>query len=110
MLLRNAVLPDKRLVDSNLAAPAPLAFNLSSGNANLVLDGCTVATSCDNLAQFAAWVGGQHAGSMAQVRGGARGRSLWLAVCLPHAVWVGRGRWGRGAHSGLGEVGPIVDG
>ena len=59
LLLRNAVLPSKQLVDSGLAAPAPLAFNLSSsGNASLLLQGCTVSTSCDNLAQFAAWVAG----------------------------------------------------
>ena len=63
LLLRHAVLPSRQLVDSGLAAPAPLAFNLggsnsgsSSNNASLVLDSCTVSTSCDNLAQFAAWL------------------------------------------------------
>ena len=76
LLLRNALLPSKQLVDSGLAAPAPLAFNLSSsGNsssssssagASLVLDSCTVITSCDNLAQFALWVSGL---AQAQVRG-----------------------------------------
>ena len=58
LLLRNAVLPSRQLVDSGLAAPAPLAFNLSS-NTSLLLQSCTVSTTCDNLAQFAAWVGGQ---------------------------------------------------
>ena len=59
LLLRNAVLPSRQLVDSGLASPAPLAFNLSSGNTSLVLDSCTVSTSCDNLAQFAAWLSRQ---------------------------------------------------
>ena len=60
LLLRNALLPDGHLVDSGQAAPAPLAFNLSSSNASLVLDGCTiVTTSCDNLAQFAVWISEQ---------------------------------------------------
>ena len=61
LLLRNAVLPSKQLVERGLAAPAPLAFNLSSGSSSagsLVLDSCTVSTSCDNLAQFAQWVSG----------------------------------------------------
>ena len=54
-------------MDLGLAAPAPLAFNLSSSNSSdsggsaaglLVLDNCTVvAASCSNLKQFAAWVG-----------------------------------------------------
>ena len=66
LLLRNALLPSKQLVDSGRAAPAPLAFNLSSssssnfsnvGAVSLVLLDCTVSTSCGNLAQFAAWVG-----------------------------------------------------
>ena len=69
LLLRNALLPSKQLVDSGRAAPAPLAFNLSSSSSSssssnfsnvgavcLVLLDCTVSTSCDNLAQFAAWV------------------------------------------------------
>ena len=68
LLLRNAVLPSRQLVDSGRAAPAPLAFNLSSGNsgnsssssnlapATLFLDGCTVSSSCSNLAQFASWL------------------------------------------------------
>ena len=66
LLLRHAVVPSRQLVDSGLAAPAPLAFNLggsnsgsSSNNASLVLDSCTVSTSCDNLAQFAAWLSRQ---------------------------------------------------
>ena len=71
LLLRNAVMPSKLGVDSGLVAPAPLAFNLSSssggssgssgGNTggSLVLDSCTVSTSCSNLDQFAAWMGGQ---------------------------------------------------
>ena len=59
LLLRNAVLPSRQLVDSGLAAPAPLAFNLSSSsNASLVLDSCTISTSCDNLAQFGSWLAG----------------------------------------------------
>ena len=60
LLLRNAVLPSAHLVDSGLAAPAPLAFNLSSGNTTtLVLDSCTViSSSCSNLAQFARWLDG----------------------------------------------------
>ena len=63
LLLRNAVLPSRQLVDSGRAAPAPLAFNLNSGNsgnssipATLFLDGCTISTSCNNLAQFASWL------------------------------------------------------
>ena len=67
LLLLNAVLPSAQLLDSGLATAALLAFNLSrgsSGSSNssnssgpvLVLDGCTVSTSCDNLAQFAAWL------------------------------------------------------
>ena len=65
LLLLNAVLPSAQLLDSGLASAAPLAFNLSrgsSGSSNsssdpvLVLDSCTVSTSCDNLAQFAAWL------------------------------------------------------
>ena len=68
--LHNAVLPSRQLVDSGLAATAPLAFNLSSSgsgssssglNASLVLDSCTVSTSCGNLAQFAAWLSEQQA-------------------------------------------------
>ena len=83
LLLRHAVLPSRQLVESGLAAPAPLAFNLSSSssgsgsslafnlsgsssgssssstNTSLLLDSCTVSTSCDNLAQFAAWLSGQ---------------------------------------------------
>ena len=64
LLLRNAVLPSKQVVASGLAAPAPLAFNLSGSSSgsiggSLVLEGCTVSTSCSNLDQFAAWVGGQ---------------------------------------------------
>ena len=69
LLLRNAVLPSKQVVDRGLAAPAPLAFNLSGSssstttttnlNASLVLEGCTVSTSCSNLDQFATWVTGQ---------------------------------------------------
>ena len=67
LLLRNAMLPSKQLVDSGLAAPAPLAFNLSTsssgsggsiGNTSLVLDNCTLSTSCDNLAQFGSWLAG----------------------------------------------------
>ena len=42
-------------MDSGLAALAPLAFNLSGSSASLVLDGCTMQTSCDNLAQLALW-------------------------------------------------------
>ena len=59
------MLPSKQVVDSGLAGPAPLAFNLSIsssgsiGGSSLVLEGCTVRTSCSNLDQFAAWVGGQ---------------------------------------------------
>ena len=66
LLLRNALLPSKQLLDSGRAAPAPLAFNFSSsssssnfsnaGAVSLVLLDCTVSTSCGNLAQFAAWV------------------------------------------------------
>ena len=52
------MLPSQQLVDSGLAAPAPLAFNLSaSGNSSLLLDGCTVVTSCSNLDQYRHWVG-----------------------------------------------------
>ena len=60
LLLRNAVLPSAHLVDSGLAAPAPLAFNLSSGNTTtLVLDSCTlVSSSCANLDQFVWWLDG----------------------------------------------------
>ena len=60
-------------MDSGLAPPAPLAFNLSTGSSSagggsaagmLVLDNCTVvATSCSNLNQFAAWVGEQQLAS-----------------------------------------------
>ena len=58
--LLNVVLPSRALVDSGLAAPAPLAFNLSSSdNASLVLDSCTVTATCSNLAHFAAWVSTQ---------------------------------------------------
>ena len=65
------MLPSRQLVDSGLAAPAPLAFNLSSSSNSggsaagmLVLDSCTVvATSCSNLNQFAAWVGEQQLAS-----------------------------------------------
>ena len=69
------MLPSRQLVDSGLAAPAPLAFNLSSINASLLLDGCTLTTSCDNLAQFAAWVTVQQPSvnhHAAQVRGHTR--------------------------------------
>ena len=59
LLLRNTVLPSRHLVDSGLVAPAPLAFNLSSLNASLVLDSCTLSTTCANLAQFVEWVSGQ---------------------------------------------------
>ena len=52
------MLPGKQAVDFGLAAPAPLAFNLSGGG-SVVLEACTVTTSCSNLAQFASWVGGQ---------------------------------------------------
>ena len=73
LLLRNAVLPSRQLVDSGLAAPAPLAFNLSSSsNASLVLDSCTISTSCDNLAQFAAWLSGQPTVNETQVGGRVR--------------------------------------
>ena len=56
--MRQAVLPSLHLVQSGLALPAPLAFNLSlaAGNqSQLVLDSCTVDTSCDNLLQFQQW-------------------------------------------------------
>ena len=65
LLLLNAVLPSAQLHDSGLATAAPLAFNLSRGSSGsssnssdpvIVLDSCTVSTSCDNLAQFAAWL------------------------------------------------------
>ena len=74
LLLRHAVLPSRQLVESGLAAPAPLAFNLSgsssgssSNNASLVLDSCTVSTSCGNLAQFVAWLGKQQVPFFTQV-------------------------------------------
>ena len=74
LLLRNAVLPSGQLVDSGLAAPAPLAFNLSlagssssNSSASLVLDSCTVSTSCGNLAQFVAWLGKQQVPFFTQV-------------------------------------------
>ena len=79
--LHNAVLPSRQLVDSGLAATAPLAFNLSSSgsgssssglNASLVLDSCTVSTSCGNLAQFAAWLSGQPTVNETQVGGRVR--------------------------------------
>ena len=87
LLLRNAVLPSRQLVDSGLATPAPLAFNLSSGssggsNASLVLDSCTVTTSCANLAQFAAWASGQQKLKQPYVK----------------ATGVGKGGWGLHAH------------
>ena len=56
LLLRNSVLPSWQQVNSGIALPAPLAFNLSSSNTSLLLLNCTVSTSCDNLAQFAVWV------------------------------------------------------
>ena len=75
LLLRNAVLPSGPLVVSGLAAPAPLAFNLSGSSSSkiynssswsgsssgspgggLSLDSCTVTASCANLAQFALWL------------------------------------------------------
>ena len=71
LLLRNAVLPSKQLVDGGVALPVPLAFNLSSGgnssSGQLVLDGCTITTSCANLAQFAPWVTAGGTGSVVQV-------------------------------------------
>ena len=72
LLLRNAVLPSMQLVNGGLAAPAPLAFNLSVSNSSLVLDGCTVHTSCDNLAQLAPWFSEQRSqtfGSATEVGG-----------------------------------------
>ena len=69
LLLRNAVLPSWQLVESGLALPAPLAFNLSSGNTSLLLLNCTVSTTCDNLAQFAVWVGQQPSVNATQVWG-----------------------------------------
>ena len=58
LVLNHAVLPSQQLVASGLAAPAPLAFNLSvSGNSSLLLDGVTVVTGCSNLDQYRLWVG-----------------------------------------------------
>ena len=72
LLLRNAVLPSMQLVVSGLAVPAPLAFNLSSsgssGAAHLVLDSCTVMTSCANFDQFAEWAAGLVPTSSADVQ------------------------------------------
>ena len=64
------MLPSAELVESGLALPAPLAFNLS-GNSSLVLENCTATTSCTNLAQFARWLTADGRGSsvsLAQVR------------------------------------------
>ena len=63
------MLPSWQLVDSGLALPVPLAFNISSSNTGLLLLDCTVSTSCDNLAQFAAWVGQQPSVTAIQVWG-----------------------------------------
>ena len=68
LLLRNAVLPSAELVESGLALPAPLAFNLSGSTSSLVLQNCTVATSCANLAQFASWVTDGGRSGVVQVR------------------------------------------
>ena len=69
LLLRNAVLPSWQLVNSGLALPVPLAFNVSSSNTSLLLLDCTLSTSCDNLAQFATWVGRQPSVNAIQVWG-----------------------------------------
>ena len=52
LLLCNAVLPSWKLVDSGLALPAPLAFNLSGSNTSLLLLNCTVSTSCNNYTVY----------------------------------------------------------
>ena len=89
LVLRNAVLPSAELIDSGLALPAPLAFNLSgsgSSNTSLVLDDCTVVTSCANLAQFAVWVNASGRSSsvqLAQVQLCAYARAC---TCSPHAM------------------------
>ena len=85
------MLPSQQLVDSGLAAPAPLAFNLSaSGNSSLLLDGCTVVTSCSNLDQYRHWVGSLAASGTAdvQVGGQAAGDGRYIGP--------GRGEAGEG--------------
>ena len=73
LTLTHAVLPSAQLVTSGLAAPAPLAFNLSgisSGiSSSLLLDGCTIVSGCSNLAQFSLWLDSLPAGvGMADVQ------------------------------------------
>ena len=90
LLLLNAVLPSVQLLDSGLATAAPLAFNLSRGSSSsnssnsddpdLVLDSCTVSTSCDNLAQFAAWLHRQQQ------------QQPYLNITKVSGVWVCGGR------------------
>ena len=80
-------------MDSGLVVPAPLAFNVSSASNSsdptapaLLLDSCTLSTSCDNLAQFTAWLGGLSADQVQLVQVGG-----W-PVCL--------GGWMRGWDAG----------
>ena len=96
LLLQNALLPSGQLVNSGLAAPAPLAFNLSSGS--LVLDSCTVSTSCSNLAQFASWVSGQPSVNASQVCVCVSEVCMWgVRLCLMRILCqvVVRHRWVR---------------
>ena len=73
LVLNHAVLPSLQLVASGRAAPAPLAFNLSvSGNSSLLLDGCTVVTSCSNLDQYRRWAGSLPSVDMAGVQVGGQ--------------------------------------
>ena len=103
------MLPSAQLLDSGLATAAPLAFNLSRGSSglsinsnsssncsdpDLVLDSCTVSTSCDNLAQFAAWLYRQQ-----------QQQQAYLNVTQVSGACVCGGGGGGEAHSRLGLVG-----
>ena len=107
LLLRNALLPSRALVDAGLAAPAPLAFNLSSSsNASLVLDSCTVATTCSNLAQFAAWVSVQQLQPFVGATLVSGGRGPGRGLCSVGATWA----WGGGVVCVLWEQRGLVRG
>ena len=107
LLLRNSVLPSRQLVDSGLATPAPLAFNLSSNAASLVLDSCTLSTSCDNLAQFAAWLSEQPYVNATQVGRRVRESVSWGGWTVGDDGRVDGGRGviggGGGSHGGVQE-------